>query len=187
MARRGGEAVGPPRTYDRAVMTAPATLFPSTPAPEHGERVAKLLEGLNPQQRAAVVARRRAAADRRRAPARARPGCSPTASPTCWPRAARQPGEILAITFTNKAAGEMKERVAALVGGRARAMWVSTFHSACVRILRARGQAARASRRSFSIYDAADSPAADDAGLPRPRPRPEALSRRGRSPTRSAT
>ena len=66
------------------------------------------------------------------------------------------PQEILAITFTNKAAGEMAARVAALVGPRARSMWVMTFHSACVRILR------REARRfgypsSFSIYDQADS------------------------------
>ncbi|HLU45048.1 MAG TPA: DNA helicase PcrA [Natronosporangium sp.] len=66
------------------------------------------------------------------------------------------PGEIIAITFTNKAAGEMKERVAALVGGRARFMWVSTFHSACVRILRAEHAHAGLSS-SFSIYDADDS------------------------------
>ena len=46
------------------------------------------------------------------------------------------PYEVLAITFTNKAAAEMKERVAHLVGDRAKSMWVSTFHSACVRILR---------------------------------------------------
>ncbi len=66
------------------------------------------------------------------------------------------PTAILAITFTNKAADEMKERVAALVGGAVRAMWVSTFHSACVRILRR--EAHRFGYRSgFSIYDAADS------------------------------
>jgi DNA helicase-2/ATP-dependent DNA helicase PcrA len=63
---------------------------------------------------------------------------------------------ILAITFTNKAAGEMKERVAALVGPRAKAMWVSTFHSACVRIVRAEGKRLGFSS-SFSIYDADDS------------------------------
>lgn len=66
------------------------------------------------------------------------------------------PGEILAITFTNKAADEMRRRVTALVGDVTRAMWIATFHAACVRILRS--NADRIGYRSgFSIYDDADS------------------------------
>jgi len=65
------------------------------------------------------------------------------------------PSSILAITFTNKAADEMKHRVAALVGPMVKAMWVCTFHSACVRILRAHGDAL-GYPRAFSIYDQSD-------------------------------
>jgi len=117
-----------------------------------------LLDGLNPEQRAAVV--------HEGSPLLIVAGAGSGKTRVLTHRiayllAARDvaPHEILAITFTNKAAGEMAARVAALVGPRVvgpRSMWVMTFHSACVRILR------REARRfgypsSFSIYDQADS------------------------------
>ena len=115
----------------------------------------RLLQGLNPQQRQAVV--------HEGSPLLIVAGAGSGKTKVLTTRiayllAARevQPGEVLAITFTNKAAGEMKERVAQLVGRRANAMWVSTFHSACVRILRAEAKKLGFTS-TFSIYDSADS------------------------------
>ncbi|MEU0025189.1 DNA helicase PcrA [Streptomyces sp. NPDC006335] len=116
---------------------------------------AALLEGLNENQRAAVV--------HSGTPLLIVAGAGSGKTRVLTHRIAHllgernvHPGQILAITFTNKAAGEMKERVEQLVGPRANAMWVMTFHSACVRILR-RESKKLGFTSSFSIYDAADS------------------------------
>jgi ATP-dependent DNA helicase UvrD/PcrA len=114
----------------------------------------ELLEGLNEPQRAAVV--------HEGAPLLVVAGAGSGKTRVLTRRIAwliserkAHPGSILAITFTNKAAAEMKERVEDLVGKRARIMWVSTFHSACVRILRKEIDKF-GYKSNFSIYDAAD-------------------------------
>jgi DNA helicase II / ATP-dependent DNA helicase PcrA len=122
------------------------------PAPEAD----RLLDDLNPQQRQAVV--------HQGSPLLivAGAGSGKTAVLTrrvAYLIAARGAGvgQILAITFTNKAAAEMRERVVRLVGNRARAMWVSTFHSTCVRVLRNQASLIEGLNSNFSIYDADDS------------------------------
>ncbi len=139
-----------------------ASVFESRPAPVRAEKPAadqavdeaELLAGLNAPQRQAVV--------HSGTPVLVVAGAGSGKTRVLTRRIAHlvgvrgvHPGAILAITFTNKAAAEMRGRVADLVGNRAKLMWVSTFHSACVRILRADidrfGMA-----KSFSIYDDAD-------------------------------
>ncbi|GGL44754.1 DNA helicase PcrA [Nocardia jinanensis] len=125
-------------------------------AQRRAEDAGQLLEGLNPQQRAAVL---------HTGPPLlivAGAGSGKTAVLTrriAYLLAARgaTPGQILAITFTNKAAAEMRERVIELVGPRAASMWVSTFHSSCVRILRTQSALLPGLNSNFSIYDADDS------------------------------
>ncbi|MGH9035932.1 MAG: UvrD-helicase domain-containing protein, partial [Acidimicrobiia bacterium] len=118
------------------------------------EQPSALLEGLNPVQREAVT--------HPDGPVLVVAGAGSGNTRVLTHRVAHliqerglSPFAILAITFTNKAADEMKERVAALVGPVANRMWVSTFHSACARILR-REAAHLGLRSSFSIYDQAD-------------------------------
>ena len=139
--------VVPPRAEDRDDEPTPGR-------PGHGDPDG-LVRGLNPQQREAVL--------HEGGPLLIVAGAGSGKTRVLTHRIAHllatgraRPGEILAITFTNKAAAEMRERVEALVGPAAHRMWVSTFHSACVRILR-REAAALGLRSSFSIYDAADS------------------------------
>ncbi len=141
----------PVRAKVESVAEAPAV----ETTPHHHIDPAELVADLNPQQRLAV--------EHAGSPLLivAGAGSGKTRVLTrriAWLLAERgvAPSEILAITFTNKAANEMRERVEALVGRRSRAMWVSTFHSACVRILRR--EAEKLGRtKSFTIYDQADS------------------------------
>ena len=126
------------------------------PARPHGAlTIERLLEGLNPPQREAVL--------HEGGPVLvvAGAGSGKTRVLTrriCYLVSQRRahPGSILAITFTNKAAAEMRGRVMDMIGNRAKLMWVSTFHSACVRILRSEIHRFNMSR-TFSIYDDADS------------------------------
>jgi DNA helicase-2/ATP-dependent DNA helicase PcrA len=140
-AADSGEAVG------GAAAAGPGAADPA--------EAAGLLVGLNPEQRAAVV--------HAGGPLLIVAGAGSGKTRVLTSRAAyllatgrARPSEILAITFTNKAAAEMRDRVEALVGPAARSVWVSTFHSACVRILR-REAKTLGLRSSFSIYDSADS------------------------------
>ena len=122
--------------------------------PGSADRIERLLEGLNDQQRAAVT--------HGEGPLLVLAGAGSGKTRVLTHRIAHlvhtglaRHDEILAITFTNKAAGEMRDRVELLLGGRVRGMWVMTFHAACARLLRA--EAARLGyTRTFTIYDQAD-------------------------------
>ena len=126
-----------------------------TDAPRADPADSALLDGLNPRQREAAAATE--------GPVLVVAGAGSGKTRVITYRVAHlvrglgvPPWEVMAITFTNKAAGEMKERVGGLVGGVVRSMWVSTFHAACARILRR--EAPRLGYRSaFTIYDAQDS------------------------------
>ncbi|WP_026455707.1 UvrD-helicase domain-containing protein [Saccharomonospora iraqiensis] len=129
-----------------------STLFDLPPEPR---RHPGLLDDLNPAQRAAV--------EHAGAPLLVVAGAGSGKTRVLTRRIAYllaergvHPGQVMAITFTNKAAAQMRERVAELVGRRANAMWVSTFHAMCVRLLR-REAATLEMSSSFSIYDADDS------------------------------
>ena len=118
------------------------------------EPASPLLEGLNDRQAQAVVSRADAllivaGAGSGKTSVLTRRIAGLLASKTAWP------SQILAITFTNKAAGEMRERVEALVGEAAEGMWISTFHSACVRILRTEAERFGYTK-AFTIYDSGD-------------------------------
>jgi DNA helicase-2/ATP-dependent DNA helicase PcrA len=128
---------------------------PGAPTEPGADRVERLLAGLNAPQREAVV--------HGEGPLLVLAGAGSGKTRVLTHRiayllatGAARPGEILAITFTNKAAAEMRDRVGQLVGRSVRAMWVTTFHSACARMLRVDAEELGYSKR-FTIYDQADS------------------------------
>jgi ATP-dependent DNA helicase UvrD/PcrA len=137
----------PPEGYEH-----PGGGAPTEPG---ADRVERLLAGLNPPQREAV--------EHSEGPLLVLAGAGSGKTRVLTHRiayllatGAARPGEILAITFTNKAAAEMRERVGNLVGRSVRAMWVTTFHSSCARMLRVDAERLGYSK-SFTIYDQADS------------------------------
>lgn len=138
-------------------MTEAPLIVPGTAGPRSSGTAESddLLAGLNPQQLEAVTYRGPAllivaGAGSGKTSVLTRRIASLLRNREAWP------SQILAITFTNKAAGEMRERVEGLVGEAARGMWISTFHSACVRILRREAQQFGFTK-SFTIYDSGDS------------------------------
>src|SRR3954447_3797004 len=148
------------RRFSRCAAGRGRTLPPDSPAATRRrqgseERAARLLEGLNAPQREAVA--------HGTGPLLVLAGAGSGKTRVLTHRIAHlvaaeqaRPGEILAITFTNKAAGEMRERVETLVGRMVRVMWVMTFHSACARMMRSEAERLGYTKR-FSIYDEADS------------------------------
>ena len=142
--------------YDPDESTATQVVGAPIIVGEHGNDYnrSSLLDGLNPQQLEAVQYRGPAlliiaGAGSGKTSVLTRRVASLLESREAWP------SQILAITFTNKAAAEMRERVESLIGQSARGMWISTFHSACVRILRQEADKAGLSS-TFSIYDSSD-------------------------------
>ena len=148
-----GRAARPTRTDDAPLDPEATPDQSAAPRPDAGPGA--LVEGLNPQQAAAVV--------HAGSPLLIVAGAGSGKTRVLTHRIAHllatgraRPHEVLAITFTNKAAAEMRERVAALVGPAASRMWISTFHSSAVRILRSEA-ASIGLKSTFTIYDAADS------------------------------
>jgi DNA helicase-2/ATP-dependent DNA helicase PcrA len=140
---------------EKDLFGAPDAIPEGAPTEPGADRIERLLAGLNPPQREAV--------EHGGGPLLVIAGAGSGKTRVLTHRVAyllatgeARPGEILAITFTNKAAAEMRERVGSLIGRSVRAMWVTTFHSACARMLRVDAERLGYSK-GFTIYDQGDS------------------------------